>query len=130
MKTFALSITFLLLGFCTYSQTQKVTIYCELTRELAGLRIDYGDLDRLLPDSIKKSVLIDSINSYNLLDGDVVHILLLMGTAGWKVSCSMETRDTYVLSKEIFLDGPALKLYIEKIKGSFRKPVHQRSPAR
>lgn len=130
MKIFALSILLLLLGFCSYSQTQKVTVYCELHRDIAGLRINYGDLNKLLPDSVKKSVWIDSINSYNLLDDDIVHVLLLMGTEGWKLSGSIESQGTYVLSKEIFLDGPALALYTEKIKDSFKKPVHQRSPAR
>ena|ERR1700733_1132557 len=132
MKTTTLFIALILLGFCSYSQTQKVTVYCELYNGIAGLRIDYGDLGKFLPDSLKTAVLKDSIDKYDLLSDDITNVLLLMGADGWKVSVSIDERGSYLLSKEISMDGPTRQLYYDKIMSSLNKPKAPRpkAPAR
>lgn len=132
MKTTMLSIALILLGFCSYSQTQKVTIYCELKNGIAGLRINYGDLNKFLPDSIKTAILKDSIDKYDLLADDIINVLLLMGADGWKVSVLKDERGSYLLSKEISMDGPTRLLYYDKIMSSLNKPKapHPKAPAR
>jgi len=87
--------------------------------------MDYYGLEKFLPDSIKTTVLIDYYKQYRPSYADLPKILLLMGADGWTICARVflgdKTVPEYTLSKEILLDGPALQIYLGKIKSSLKK---------
>ena len=124
MKAVALTLTLIFLGSFSYAQTQKVTVYCQVYPTLGGLQIDYNDLDKFLPDSLKTTVLKNYKKQYHLRNADVNNLILLLNTDGWQLVSTYyrESLGTnfYILSKDILLDEAAHQLYIQKLKSSFK----------
>jgi hypothetical protein len=120
MKTITLSFALILTGFIAHAQTQQIKIYCQVYASIGGLKIDYYDLDKVLPDSIKTPTLIDYVKQYHLRNADINNAILVMSTEGWEISSianSCNGPSAYILSKRISMDGPARQLYLEKLKG-------------
>jgi hypothetical protein len=122
MKKLLFTTLLCICSFVLLAQThKKITVYCTIGN---GGRIDYGDLKKLLPDSINSKLLVDPRTLYGVKDSG--HTLLLMSTYGWKLA-SVETNVTgsnasftssssiYLMSKEIYLSAPAYTLYINKL---------------
>lgn len=90
---------------------------------MGGLKLDYFDADKFLPDSIKAVVLIDYKKLFHLRNADIDRVTLLMGADGWKFSSMAVQTDTayqyYILSKEIDMDEPSREAYLSKLKSSF-----------
>ncbi len=126
MKTAALVIFLSILSCSLYAQTPKTVIYCSL--DVIG-RTNYGDLAKLLPDSLKQ-VLADPRKEFNLHDQD--HVLLWMTNNGWKL-VSVESNVTgggmvttgfiYFLSREVYLDPAARALFKQNLLNSEKKPI-------
>ena len=123
MKPVILSLLFVLLMSAAFAQTEKVTVYCNLSPGLGGLEIDYYNLGNFLPDSIRSAVVIDYKKQFHVRNADISNVFLLMSADGWKlVSFEKHSGTTsYLLSREISMDEPTRRLYLEKIKNSFKK---------
>ncbi len=65
MKIVSLFIPLIYLGSILHAQTQKVTIYCDISLSISGPKIDYYGVDAFLPDSIKEKVLINYKDQYH-----------------------------------------------------------------
>src|SRR5450631_33762 len=125
MKTLILSMLFVSLASVSVAQTGKVTIYCDVSSSIAGLRIDYYGAGKFLPDSIRTAVLIDYNKQYRLRYSDVPSVILLMSTDGWKI-CAHSNGDVYTVCKDIEMDGPSFQQYTQKIKDNFVKFVKKK----
>jgi hypothetical protein len=124
MKTFILSMLLVSLASVSFAQAGKVTIYCDVSSSITGLRLDYYGAGKFLPDSIRSAVLIDYNKLYRFRYLDVSSVLLLMSTDGWKICARVET--VYTVSKDIEMDGPTFQQYTQKIKDSFVKFVKKK----
>ena len=114
---------FVSLASVSVAQTGKVTIYCDVSSSIAGLRIDYYGAGKFLPDSIRTAVLIDYNKQYRLRYSDVPSVILLMSTDGWKICAHTGNSEVYTVCKDIEMDGPTLQQYIQKIRNNFVKFV-------
>lgn len=121
MKTTILSFIFICLLSFSFAQTQKITIYCRIIPSLGTCHVDYFSLPKLLPDSLKTTVLIDYRKKYSFKKTE--DLLLLMNLDGWKLASIMFDNGSshFFLSREISLDGPAYQLYTEKLKNIEKK---------
>jgi len=99
-----------------FAQGQKTVIYSNITYQ--G-KVDYGDLKKLLPDSLAAKLLIDPKKAYNLRQPD--HVLLWMTTNGRKLVgtnsnvMSGSSFIGYLMSKDIYLDSAAYALYVNDL---------------
>jgi hypothetical protein len=127
MKTFLLASFLCILSFSLFAQSTKTVIYCSI--DPIG-RTYYGDLNKLLPDSLKTRVLVDVRKQFNLRDPD--HVLLWMTMNGWKLISvqsnvtgggMISTNYIYRLSKEIYLDPAARDIFMQNLLNSEKKPV-------
>lgn len=126
MKSIALSISLILLGWSSFAQGGKITIYCNLSTHGAhrDIQLDYYGADKFLPDSLKTAVLIDYTKTYLVRVADENSVLLLMSADGWKIFNIMNSTEfvpvIYALSKEITVDEPTRQRYMENIRSSFK----------
>lgn len=117
MKKYLLLIIFSFIFVAAFAQTHKVTIFC--TIDFMG-NVNYIGLNKLLPDSQKTAILIDYKKKHNVKKGD--DVLLWMTLDGWKLvnaftgNVNSFTYLSYMVSREISLDGPAYMLYVENLK--------------
>jgi hypothetical protein len=97
--------------------------------DIAG-QINYGDLAKLLPDSLKSIAIANPRKDYDL--HNVNHVLLWMSLNGWKLISvesdvtgggMVSTQINYYLSKEIYLDPPARALFMQNVLNSEKKPA-------
>jgi hypothetical protein len=122
MKKILLTLLLCVSSFLVFAQVhKKITVYCTVS---SNGKIDYGDLKKLLPDSINDKLLVDPRTQYGIKKTN--HTLLLMSTYGWKLA-SVETNVTgsnasftssssaYLMSKEIYLSAPAYTAYVNKL---------------
>jgi hypothetical protein len=109
MKILTLSTLAILLSVGTYAQLQKVTIYCYV--DDYG-RVNYGDLSKWLPDSIRKNVIVPMKRDFRAAKGNA---LMNMNLHGWKLastvsdagsigSGSVSTSIIYLFSRDIEVD--------------------------
>ena len=104
------------------AQKKEITVFC--TIDFAG-RAQYGDLGKLLPDSLKSTLLIDPRKQVNLRNP--LHVVLWMNENGWKLvtvisnvtSGGMVTTEYgYFMSKQIYLDDAAAALFHQNLINS------------
>jgi hypothetical protein len=100
-----------------FAQMQKIVVYSNV--ECSFGEVDYGDLKKLLPDSITAKLLIDPKKTYGLKKP--YDVLLWMSTNGWKLVTTALQSSYYMMSKDIYLDKPAYDLYISKLTSSNKK---------
>jgi len=124
MKILFLSVCLFVFASSLRAQNQKTFIYCTLD---ASGRTDYGDLNKLLPDSLK-TILIDPRKDDNIRS--LSHVLLFMGLNGWKLVSidanvtgggMVSSTSTYYLSKEIYLDAAAHALFMQNLLNNGKK---------
>jgi hypothetical protein len=98
---------------------KKIIVYCTIA---TNGNIDYGDLKKLLPDSISNKLLVEPKKQYGIKKPG--HTLLLMSSYGWKLTSVItdvsgvsfsSQYSNYVLSKEVYLDAAAYALYVNKL---------------
>lgn len=109
--TTCLSILFLF-SISTFAQNKQVNIFCQM--QYNGVIHYPKNLEKVLPDSIRKTVMIDPRKDYELKNSD--DVLLLMGADGWDISSVNDRTRMYTLCRKITLDETAWELYTEKIK--------------
>jgi hypothetical protein len=127
MKTFFVALLMCFSAATLFAQTTKTAIYCTL--DVSG-QVNYGDLAKLLPDSLKSIALANPRKDYDL--HNVNHVLLWMSLNGWKL-ISVESNVTgggivsteinYYLSKEIYLDPATRALFMQNLLNSEKKPA-------
>ncbi|MHB8208197.1 hypothetical protein [Mucilaginibacter sp.] len=121
MKKLLLALLFCTGVFALSAHAQKITVYCTIS---SNGKVDYGDLKKLLPDSINNKLLVDPKTLYGIKK--VNHVILLMSTYGWKLASVVtdvsggsgtftSASSSYILSKEIYLDGSAYSLYLNNL---------------
>jgi len=106
--------------FVVFAQAhKKVTVYCTINW---NGKIDYGDLQKLLPDSLNSKLLVDPKTLYGIKKQK--HVILLMNTLGWKLASivtdvtgggNISSSSDYLMSKEIYLDQAAYTQYFNKL---------------
>jgi hypothetical protein len=113
--TLSLLLFLSLSGIC---QSQKITIFCQVN---PGGYMDYNDLARILPDSIKTAVMIWPNKEHKIRLAE--DALIWMELNGWKALNAFPNNGmtTYFLSREIYLDEAARKLFIEKLENVSKK---------
>jgi hypothetical protein len=119
MKTFLLAICIVIFVSVLHAQNRKTVIYCSVS--ITG-KVNYRDLAKLLPDSLRTGLLVDPRKDLHLRKLD--HVLLYLVNTGWKLSAIqsdvggndiISTSNTYLLTKEIYLDAPARALFMENL---------------
>ena len=120
MKKILFTLLLCVSSLLVFAQSHKrITVYCTIS---SNGKIDYGDLKKLLPDSTNAKLLVDPKTRYGIKKPD--HTLLLMSTYGWKLASVItdvtggaftSSSTGYLMSKEIYLDGPAYALYLNKL---------------
>jgi len=125
MKAFFLTIFVLVFCFNICAQNRKTVIYC--TVSITG-KVNYGDLAKLLPDSLRTGILVDPRKDLHLRKLD--HVLLYLINTGWKLSAIqadvggngiVSTSNSYILTKEIYLEPTARALFMENLLNSEKK---------
>ena len=121
MKPLPLALILLSLCFVSVAQTQPTTIYCTISD--VG-KVNYGNLDKLLPDSIKTSLLVDPRKQFKFRNAE--NVLLWMSLHGWKlvsaeasvggIGGNVSSSTFYLLSREINLDETARALLIQRLE--------------
>jgi hypothetical protein len=118
MKTFFFAICLFIFTSSLFAQNRKTVIYCMVN--VTG-RVNYGDLAKLLPDSLK-TLLVDPRKELKLRKLD--HVLLYLINTGWKLSAEqpdvsgndvVTSNNSYLLTKEIYLDPPARALFMQNL---------------
>jgi len=122
MKKLLLTLLLCVSSFVVFAQAHKrITVYCAIS---SNGKIDYGDLKKLLPDSINAKLLVDPRTQYGIKKTD--HTLLLMSTYGWKIASVIadvsgggrtfsSSSSEYLMSKDIYLSAPAYSLYFNNL---------------
>lgn len=120
MKPLLLISAMLFTGLASFAQTPNTVVNCWISNG----KINYGHLPDLLPDSIKSSLLVDPGRQFHLKDGN--NILLWLEQQGWHLLAvdveafgsngSVESRSTYILSKEIYLDDTARGIFLQRLQ--------------
>lgn len=109
-------VCLLILAFCSlasFAQGHKITVYA-----INGNgTLDYRDAEKLLPDSIVNTVLINYKKKYNLKGVSQNAVLYRMNLDGWKVIEINRDTDYIYLSKEITLDDAGYQYFLDKLKG-------------
>jgi len=119
MKKLLLTLILCISCSALFAQTKKITVFS--TIDYLG-KVDYGDLKKLLPDSVATKILIDPKKTYNLRKS--AHVLLWMSNNGWKlVSAMIEVQggssfDGYLMSKDIYLTNAAYTIYVYHVTNS------------
>jgi len=118
MKKLLFTLLLSISTFLVFAQAhKKVTVYCTVSW---NGKVDYGDLKKLLPDSVNSKLLVDPKALYGIKKAN--HVLLLMSTYGWKLASVVtdvsggsgtftSASSSYLLSREIYLNGPAYTQY-------------------
>lgn len=112
-------------SFVSFAQVQKTTIYCAANLSIrSGRRLDYGNLDRLLPDSIKAAVLVNPSDDVRLRNWS--DLALWMSLHGWKLSSwdsesggsngNVSSQSWLIFSRDIYLDDSARALLLERVE--------------
>lgn len=119
MKILALAILALSLSISSFAQSQKLTIYGWIDKE--G-RSDYGDLEKWLPGSLQKEVLVHMKESVYYPSGVAV---MYMTTHGWKLVgadpdvhgsfASASTDPTYMFTREIEVDDKTMSVFKQRM---------------
>lgn len=121
MKPIVLALILLSLSAASTAQTQPTTVFCTIS----GVgKVNYGNLDKLLPDSIRTALLVDPQVQFKFKQGN--DVLLWMSLHGWKlmgtetsvggVNGNVNSSSFYLLSKEINLDEPARALLLQRLE--------------
>jgi hypothetical protein len=100
----------------SYGQTPNTVINCYVTNG----RVDYGNLAKLLPDSMQTSLLIDPRKKFNMKDAS--NVVLWFEMQGWKIVgvAATSVYTTIWLTKGIYLDDTARALFLQKLE-NFQK---------
>jgi hypothetical protein len=123
MKKTLLILAILFVTANLFAQTRKLEITCEVTEGY----IDYGNLSKFLPDSIRQSVLVQLKTFNTLNDVGVINLLTLHG---WKVigfsnevgsfSRQVDSKKVYVLKRDIEVSDEEYKAILSRMN-EYRK---------
>jgi hypothetical protein len=113
MKAVVSVLLLLFVSGASFAQTQKTIVFCRISS--AG-QVNYGNLEKLLPDSIKTSLLVDPRKEFKFRNAD--NVILWMSLNDWKLICTeanvngmpgypVTASANYLMSKEIVLDEVA-----------------------
>jgi len=132
MKAILLSTALALASPASFGQAQKTTIYCSVNLSvIIGKRVDYGNLDKLLPDSIKPAIIVYPEKGVRLRGWN--DLALWMSLHGWNLAAwdaeasgngFVTSQSSLIFSRDIYLDEAAraqLLDRVEKIEKSGRK---------
>lgn len=110
------------LSSLAFSQMYKTMIYS--TINVVG-DVDYLGFDKLLPDSLNNKIIVnyDKIYKINKAKSAKNFVLAQMILNDWKLVSAAEDDNApfYTLSKKIFLDDAAYKLYVDKLNNEVPK---------
>jgi len=132
MKTILLGATLTLISLASFAQAKKTTIYCSVNLSVMGnKRVDYGNLEKLLPDSIKSKVLVYPSKDVRLRNWN--DLLLWMSLHGWTLA-TMETdvngtgfvssQTSLILGRDIYLDEPSRAFMLDRVE-KIEQPVRK-----
>ncbi|MBB6112389.1 hypothetical protein [Mucilaginibacter lappiensis] len=121
MKKYLFIVFLSFIASGAFAQTHKITIYSYFSQN-SGI-VEYLNYDKLYPDSIKTTVMIDYKKKYQVKS--INTLLLRMNLDGWKILATIpdasgingnvDTSIKYVMGKEILLDDAAMKLYLQNL---------------
>jgi hypothetical protein len=112
MKFHAFIIILSIFSISSFAQSRKVNIYGYV--EFSGKVVYPKSLEKILPDSIRASTLINPRRDYKIKDFD--NVLLFMCANGWNIASIDNKRGECTITKEITLDEKAWELYIAILK--------------
>jgi hypothetical protein len=116
MKSIALSLALVTVALTSHAQTPKTVINCWITYG----QVSFGPLAKLLPDSIRDSILVDPHKKFGMKDPEA--LVLWFEQHGWKLagvgspSALGINANAYVLSKEIDLDEATRARLLQKLE--------------
>ncbi|MBS1601747.1 MAG: hypothetical protein JST42_03695 [Bacteroidetes bacterium] len=125
MRMILLGAILILISLASFAQGQSTTIYCSVNLSvLGGKRFEYGNLDKLLPDSVKAAVLVYPAKDMRLRNWN--DLALWMSLHGWKLASwdaealgftgSVSTQSSLIFSRDIYLDEAARALVLDRVE--------------
>ncbi len=117
MKISGFILLTLFYSVCSFAQNKEVSIICSV--DARGNIVYPKSLEKILPDSLKASILINIKKDYQINKAE--DALLYMGANGWRI-CFYNSQTNYIImNREILLDEAAWQLYIRKLQGTGSK---------
>ncbi len=126
MKKYLIVLLLSFTAMGAFAQAHKLTIYSSFDERYCV--VQYPNYDKLYPDSIKTTVMIDYKEKYKVVFPNT--LILRMNQDGWKLISVIVKPDTfngsngigflnstteYLMSKEILLDDAAMNLYLQNL---------------
>jgi hypothetical protein len=119
MKALSITLLMVALSVCSFAQTKKTTIFCDVTSD--G-KVFYYDLNKILPDSLSATLLVDPKKDHKFKND--MNVLMWMSLHGWNLRSILSNDRNYVhylLSRDIELDDNARALFAASLENQVKK---------